>query len=206
MPVIKSDKDPKLLGVLRRIDIIRAYNKVITRKASQQHQEEMLTLRHLNQAGLMQVQISKKSPLVGMKVRELELGEDSLLVSIRRRNKLRVVRGDTVLQAEDQVMIFAEHPRESQLRERLNGNNIVPEGSSETIPVKHREVVIPSGKGASGMLVKDLNLPENCVLVRILRGEEVILPRGNTRLQGEDRVEIVGHEEQLLQAESCLAA
>ena len=206
VPVIKSDKDPKLLGVLRRIDIIRAYNKVITRKASQQHQEEMLTLRHLNQAGLMQVQISKKSPLVGMKVRELELGEDSLLVSIRRRNKLRVVRGDTVLQAEDQVMIFAEHPRESQLRERLNGNNIVPEGSSETIPVKHREVVIPSGKGASGMLVKDLNLPENCVLVRILRGEEVILPRGNTRLQGEDSVEIVGHEAQLLQAESCLAA
>ena len=55
------------------------------------------------------------------------------------------------------------------------------------------------------MLVKDLNLPENCVLVRILRGEKVILPRGNTRLQGEDRVEIVGHEEQLLQAETCLA-
>jgi Trk K+ transport system NAD-binding subunit len=67
-------------------------------------------------------------------------------------------------------------------------------------------VIIPSGKGASGMLVKDLNLPENCVLVRILRGEKVILPRGNTRLQGEDRVEIVGHEEQLLQAETCLAS
>ena len=56
------------------------------------------------------------------------------------------------------------------------------------------------------MLVKDLNLPENCVLVRILRGEKVILPRGNTRLQGEDRVEIVVHEEQLLQAETCLAS
>ena len=38
------------------------------------------------------------------------------------------------------------------------------------------------------------------------RGEKVILPRGNTRLQGEDRVEIVGHEEQLLQAETCLAS
>ena len=110
MPVIKSEKDPKLLGVLRRIDIIRAYNKVVTRKASQQHQEEMLTLRHLNQAGLMQVRISSKSPLVGMRVRELELGEDSLLVSIRRRNKLRVVRGDTVLQAGDEVMIFRNTP------------------------------------------------------------------------------------------------
>ena len=65
VPVIRSEKDPKLLGVLRRIDIIRAYNKVVTRKASQQHQEEMLTLRHLNQAGLMQVRISSKSPLVG---------------------------------------------------------------------------------------------------------------------------------------------
>ena len=32
VPVIKSEKDPKLLGVLRRIDIIRAYNKVVTRR------------------------------------------------------------------------------------------------------------------------------------------------------------------------------
>ena len=206
VPVIRSEKDPKLLGVLRRIDIIRAYNKVVTRKASQQHQEEMLTLRHLNQAGLMQVRISSKSPLVGMRVRELELGEDSLLVSIRRRNKLRVVRGDTVLQAGDEVMIFSEHPRGSQLRERLSGDTSGDDDFAEATSVKHREVVIPSGKGASGMLVKDLNLPENCVLVRILRAEKVILPRGNTRLQGEDRVEIVGHEEQLLQAETCLAS
>ena len=206
VPVIKSEKDPKLLGVLRRIDIIRAYNKVVTRKASQQHQEEMLTLRHLNQAGLMQVRISSKSPLVGMKVRELELGEDSLLVSIRRRNKLRVVRGDTVLQAGDEVMIFSEHPRGSQLRERLSGDTSGDGDIAEATSVKHREVVIPSGKGASGMLVKDLNLPENCVLVRILRGEKVILPRGNTRLQGEDRVEIVGHEKQLLHAETCLVS
>ncbi|MEC7564004.1 MAG: TrkA C-terminal domain-containing protein, partial [SAR324 cluster bacterium] len=122
------------------------------------------------------------------------------------RNKLRVVRGDTVLQAGDEVMIFSEHPRGSQLRERLSGDTSGEDDFAETTSVKHREVIIPSGKGASGMLVKDLNLPENCVLVRILRGEKVILPRGNTRLQGEDRVEIVGHEEQLLQAEICLAS
>ncbi len=204
VPVVDNDEDLNLQGVLRRIDIIRGYNRVATEKARQQHQDEMLRLRHLNQAGLIEVEISAKSPYVGMKVRELDLGEDSLLVSLRRKNRLRVVRGNTVLQEGDQVMIFAEQPRGNQIRNRLTGET----GDSRTTPaqnhVKHREVIIPPGKGASGVKVKDLSLPENCVLVRILRGREIILPRGDTTLKGEDRVEIFGIDEELDGAERCL--
>ena len=205
VPVVRSQKDQKLVGVLRRIDIIRAYNRIVSKKAIEQHREDILKLRHLNQAGLIQVQISAKSPVVGRQVRELNLGEDSLLVSIRRKNRLRVVRGDTVLQKGDQVMIFAEHPKGNQLRKQLAGETVDSDTlAGEERPVIHREIVIPPGKGASGVQVKDLNLPEDCVMVRISRGSKIILPRGNTRLQGDDCVEIIGCEEEITKAETCL--
>lgn len=51
--------------------------------------------------------------------------------------------------------------------------------------------------------VKDIRLPENSVLVSILRGEEVIVPKGNTVLSpGDDIIAItsVGNEPQLSEA------
>jgi Trk K+ transport system NAD-binding subunit len=49
-----------------------------------------------------------------------------------------------------------------------------------------------------------LQLPQDCVLVRVLRGSEIILPRGDTVLQAQDRVEIFGVDECLSEAEQCL--
>jgi trk system potassium uptake protein TrkA len=39
--------------------------------------------------------------------------------------------------------------------------------------------------------VRELSLPEECVLVSVLRGESVIYPRGDTVIQGEDKVVII---------------
>ena len=110
LPVVRSESDWTVVGVLRRIDIIRAYNHAINEHALEQHRDEMLQLRHLDQTGLIQVQLPANSPVVGRRVRELSLGEDFLLVSVRRRGQLRLVRGETVLQTGDQVHLFGNSP------------------------------------------------------------------------------------------------
>jgi len=49
--------------------------------------------------------------------------------------------------------------------------------------------------------LKDIQLPQDSVLVSILRGEEVIVPKGNTVLRSGDDIialTIVGNESQLL--------
>jgi len=50
------------------------------------------------------------------------------------------------------------------------------------------EVIIPAGAKAAGALIKDLPLPEQCVIAAIIRKGEMIVPRGATTLEAEDEV------------------
>ena len=62
-------------------------------------------------------------------------------------------------------------------------------------------VDLPSDSPAINKEVKDIELPPDSVLVSILRGEEVIVPKGNTVLKpGDDIIAItsIGNEPQLL--------
>lgn len=63
-------------------------------------------------------------------------------------------------------------------------------------------VDLPKDSPVIGKQVKDITLPENSVLVSIVRGEEVIIPKGNTALEpGDDiiAITVIGNEPQLLQ-------
>ena len=134
--------------------------------------------------------------------RELRLGEDSLMVSVRRKGKLRIVRGETILHAGDQVTIFAEKPKSDILENYLNGtgNSDIPEVSL----VSNREIEIPTESSIDGKQIRDLSLPKDCVLVKIIRNHQIILPRGDTVLHSGDTVEIFGVDEKLLEAEQYL--
>jgi trk system potassium uptake protein len=50
------------------------------------------------------------------------------------------------------------------------------------------EEKIPVGARAIGMAIKDLALPEHCVIAAIIRKGEVIVPRGITTFEAEDEV------------------
>ena len=53
------------------------------------------------------------------------------------------------------------------------------------------EEKIPSGAQAVGIAIKDLDLPEECVIAAIIRSGKVIVPRGITTFQVEDEVFVV---------------
>ncbi|MFA6130344.1 MAG: NAD-binding protein [Candidatus Omnitrophota bacterium] len=62
-------------------------------------------------------------------------------------------------------------------------------------------VDLPSDSPVINKEVKDITLPQDAVLVSIVRGEEVILPKGNTVLKTGDDVialTLIGNEPQLL--------
>ncbi len=50
------------------------------------------------------------------------------------------------------------------------------------------EEKIPQGAKAIGVMIKDLNLPEHCVIAAIIRNGEVIVPRGVSVLEAEDEI------------------
>ncbi|MFN2146966.1 MAG: potassium channel family protein [Anaerolineales bacterium] len=50
------------------------------------------------------------------------------------------------------------------------------------------EEKVPEGAQAIGVMIKDLHLPENCVIAGIIREGEVVVPRGITSLLAGDEV------------------
>jgi trk system potassium uptake protein TrkA len=50
------------------------------------------------------------------------------------------------------------------------------------------EEVIPEGAKATGMAIRDLPLPDHCIIAGIIRRGELILPRGVTVLEPYDEV------------------
>lgn len=70
------------------------------------------------------------------------------------------------------------------------------------------EEKVPPGAAAIGIPIKDLGLPDNCVIAAIVRKGEIVVPRGVTTLQAQDEVlavvdrEAAGHLAALLQPPS----
>ena len=66
------------------------------------------------------------------------------------------------------------------------------------------EVPIPPNAAAVGKVVARLGLPRSAVLVSIQRGDEVIIPRGDTRLQSGDVATLLCKREQTEDVENVL--
>jgi CIC family chloride channel protein len=107
LPVVEREGSTRLVGVVRRSDIVRAYNHAIVKRAHHQHRVETLRLGKLDAATFVQIEIPPQSSVVGRRVSELDLPEACLVVSVRRGRNLHVAHGYTVLQAGDQLTVFA---------------------------------------------------------------------------------------------------
>lgn len=55
------------------------------------------------------------------------------------------------------------------------------------------ERMVDPSSSVSGKTVKDINLPLECVLVAILRGKQLLLPRGDTLVLAGDKVVAITH-------------
>jgi trk system potassium uptake protein TrkA len=57
------------------------------------------------------------------------------------------------------------------------------------------EEKIPTGAKAVGMMIKDIEFPENCVIAAIIRTGKIVVPRGTTAFEIGDEVLAVSDEE-----------
>ncbi len=66
------------------------------------------------------------------------------------------------------------------------------------------EHIVTSGSTASGKAIKDLHLPQECVLSAIIRDNKLVIPRGNIVLHPGDEVLTVAHESVTAQVRQVL--
>ncbi len=54
------------------------------------------------------------------------------------------------------------------------------------------EIELPKeGSSGAGVQIQDIELPQDCVLVSIVRDDDIIIPRGETLLEGGDTVVVL---------------
>ncbi|MDD2620099.1 MAG: TrkA C-terminal domain-containing protein, partial [Syntrophomonadaceae bacterium] len=58
------------------------------------------------------------------------------------------------------------------------------------------EAVVCLGSQLEGKMIKDVNWPQHCLLINIKRGEEQIIPRGDTKIITGDYLNILTDEKQ----------
>jgi CIC family chloride channel protein len=117
LPVVDRQNPRRLLGLIRRSDIVRAYRVGINRRLDLQERADKLRLGKLTGTEFVEVVVESGSPVVGMQVREIPLPEDCLLTTARRGNKVILLHGDTRIQVGDRVVALTEPDCVEQLRE-----------------------------------------------------------------------------------------
>jgi CIC family chloride channel protein len=121
LPVVSRDHPDRRLGVIRRNDVVRAYDLGLARRELDAP-EAPPGIRRTGHVDYIEVDLPSDSHCVGRSVAEIssELPKDSLLVSIRRVDGSVVFpRGDTVLQVGDRIVAYARKDRLEELRRCL---------------------------------------------------------------------------------------
>ncbi|MFZ5916257.1 MAG: chloride channel protein [Chloroflexota bacterium] len=103
LPVVSRNDPKKLVGLVRRYDIIRAYQRAILRRMDVQQRRERLRLGRLVGAEFVELEVTPECSLVGKYLRDLDLPRECVIVSVRRGRQLILPHGDTFFEVDDRV-------------------------------------------------------------------------------------------------------
>lgn len=53
-------------------------------------------------------------------------------------------------------------------------------------------VIVPEKGTAVGKLIREINIPKECVVAAVIRGKQFVVPRGDTKIEASDQVVFVG--------------
>jgi CIC family chloride channel protein len=108
LPVVDRQHPGRLLGLIRRSDIVRAYRVGISRRLDLQERADRLRLGKLTGTEFVEIVVKAGSPVLGKQIQEITLPEDCLLTTARRGDKVILLHGDTRVQEGDRIVALAD--------------------------------------------------------------------------------------------------
>ncbi len=119
LPVVRTGTKDQLVGVVRRKDIIQAYNMAIIQRARHQSRAERQQLGKIIDSQFLELELSSSSPVIGKRISEINLPEDCLIVSIQRGRKLFIAHGSSQMESGDQLTVITREDLVQEVRELL---------------------------------------------------------------------------------------
>jgi CIC family chloride channel protein len=121
LPVVDRQNPRRLVGLIRRNDIVRAYQVGISRRLDLQERADKLRLGKLTGTEFIEIAVGPDSPQVGKRVRDMQLPEDCLLTTARRGNKVILLHGDTRIEVGERIVALVGPDCVQEVREMLRG-------------------------------------------------------------------------------------
>ncbi len=118
VPVIERGTN-QLLGLMRRADVLRAYQRGLDRHLGDQQRIASQRLRDLAGVSFLEVTVTPDAMAAGRQVRDVTWPQRTVLTSIRRMGRIVMPTGDTVLEPGDEVVVLADQDSLGQVRALL---------------------------------------------------------------------------------------
>lgn len=109
LPVVEREDNRKVIGVLRRQDIVRAYEQAIASRKDTSARLRELREAHEGNVRVLEVDVTDAHTFNGKSVSEIAdlLPQDCILVSIRREKRVIIPHGDTIIRKGDHLVTLA---------------------------------------------------------------------------------------------------
>lgn len=105
LPVLTAD-DGRYLGMVRRADVLRAYEVGLTRKSIEQHRQQQFSLRNVEENEFIEIVVDADAPMVGHTLIDFPCSDSCHIVSIRRDGRVVIPQGDTLINANDIIVAY----------------------------------------------------------------------------------------------------
>ena len=116
---------------------------------------------------LVNIWISKNHPWIGKRISELTFPHRSLVVYIKRKADRIIPKGDTVLQAEDMIVLSSEYKEEQS-------------------DLEIQEIHIGKYHEWVGKTIAKCHIPKDIIVIMVKRKEGNIIPSGTTVIKQND--------------------
>ncbi len=198
IPVVDRANSSHLLGMLRRTDIIKAYQRGAMQRDELEHRHKQMRLSSESGSQVVELVIPEGAACNRRMVRDLGLPEGVIITSINRNNRTTVPRGNTIVRCGDRLTMLA-HPEQFSAIE----THLVQSSQNDQAP-RYHELVLAQDAPAVGHNVADLSLPRDVLIVTLRRNGQVHAVHGNTRLAEGDELIILTTPDDLKPAVRCL--
>ena len=123
----------------------------------------------------IKLKLEAEDKWTGKTVKELQLPHGVLVAMIRRGNENIVPRGDTVLRADDTVILGAEAVKDDK-------------------HIELKELVLLRHNPWNGLTIGELDISRQTVILMVKRGNRTIIPKGRLKLMEGDRLIMFSQE------------
>jgi CIC family chloride channel protein len=131
LPVVSAEDHGVLVGLVRRSDLVKAYQQAVSRSLAAQQRTQVRQLRDLSGAQFVEFRIAPDAPAAGLQVREVTWPSRTILTSVRRDGEVVMPNGDTRLQPDDEVTVLADLGHIDDVETLLAGGTVHPNASGD---------------------------------------------------------------------------